>query len=620
MTTPAGAVAPTSIVFGTDGWRARIAEDYTFENVRRCADGVAQYVVDRGDTAKGVIVAYDRRFASEHFAIAAAEVLLARDIPVVFAVHAVPTQMSSYEVVSRGAAAGIVITASHNPWTDNGFKVKAPTGAAAGPEILASLEAQIARNGGSPIDRRPFADAEAAGMVERFDPYDGYEQFVRRTVDLDALKAADVSVLVEPLWGSGAGWLSRLLDGGRIRVTELHQERNPYFGGVNPEPIRPHIDEALGLIAGGGYDLGLFLDGDADRAGAADEQGTFIHQLQVTGLLMYYLAEYRGWRDPVVISVNNTSMAERLGEHYGIATHEVPVGFKFIGPKMIETGAMMGAEESGGFGFGMHLPERDGIYADLLLLDLFLREKAAGRWPVSRSLEHFHQLAGPSFYRRIDVHVERALYDETKRRLLVDLAGNPAVRFGRQPDRPDRRAQHQRWLQVLPRRWVVAAGPGFGNRAARSRLHRGHLARPARGPAPGRGAAGARHVTVDDVPAGARRVPKPWGHELIWAHTDRYVGKVLVIETGKRLSLQRHEIKDESIFVLSGRLLLQLEDDAGEVRAEELGPGEFRRVPTGRIHRYEALERVELMEVSTPELDDVVRLEDDFGREGTSEA
>ena len=154
MTTPAGAVAPTSIVFGTDGWRARIAEDYTFENVRRCADGVAQYVVDQGAAAKGVVVAYDRRFASEHFAMAAAEVLLARDIPVVFAVRAVPTQMSSYEVVSRGAAAGIVITASHNPWTDNGFKVKAPTGAAAGPEILAALEAQIAAQRRAP-DRAP---------------------------------------------------------------------------------------------------------------------------------------------------------------------------------------------------------------------------------------------------------------------------------------------------------------------------------------------------------------------------------------------------------------------------------------------------------------------------------
>jgi phosphomannomutase len=436
VTTQAATPAPTTIVFGTDGWRARVADEYTFENVRRCADGVAQYVVDRGEQAKGVVVAYDRRFASEHFAMAAAEILLARDIPVAFGVRAVPTQMSSYEVVQRGAAAGIVITASHNPWTDNGFKVKAPTGAAAGPEILAVLEAQIARNGGVVLPRRPFADAEAAGLVERFDPFEGYERFVRRTVDLEALRAANVHVLVEPLWGSGAGWISRLLAGGRIRVTEIHQERNPYFGGVNPEPIRPNVDEALGMFAGGGFDLGLLLDGDADRAGAADEHGTFIHQLQVTGLLMYYLAEHRGWRDPVVVSVNNTSMAERLGERFGIAVHETAVGFKFIGPRMIETGAMMGAEESGGFGFGMHLPERDGIYADLLLLDLFLREKAAGRWPVSRALEHFHEIAGPSFYRRIDVHVERADYPAVKRRLLVDLrekaptelAGEPVAR------------------------------------------------------------------------------------------------------------------------------------------------------------------------------------------------
>ena len=415
------APTPTTIVFGTDGWRARVADEFTFENVRRCADGVARYVVDRGETAKGVVVAYDRRFASEHFAQAAAEILLAHDIPVAFAVHAVPTQMSSYEVVERGAAAGIVITASHNPWVDNGFKVKAPTGAAAGHDILSVIEAQLARNGGVALDRRPFADAEAAGLVERFDPFDGYERYVRRTLDLDALRAADVRVLVDPMWGAGSGWISRLLAGGRIEVDEIHQERNPYFGGVNPEPIRPNIDEALGRLAGGGYDLGLLLDGDADRAGAADERGTFIHQLQVTGLLMYYLAEHRGLREPVVVSVNNTSMAARLGEHYGIPTYETPVGFKFIGPKMIETGAMMGAEESGGFGFGMHLPERDGVYADLLLLDLFLKERAAGRWPVSSAIEHFHALAGPSFYRRIDVHVDRALYPETKRRLLVDL-------------------------------------------------------------------------------------------------------------------------------------------------------------------------------------------------------
>jgi phosphomannomutase len=424
---------PTSIVFGTDGWRARVADEYTFDNVCRCADGVARYVVERGEQSKGVVIAYDRRFASEHFAAAVAEVLLAHDIPIAFATGAVPTQMSSYEVVERGAAAGIVITASHNPWTDNGFKVKSPEGSAAGPEILRVIEDQIARNGNVPIERRPFADAEAAGLVERYDPYPGYEQFVRRTVDVDALKAADAHVLVEPMWGAGAGWLSRLLSGGRIRVTEIHQERNPYFGGVNPEPIRPNVDEALGMLAGGGYDLGLLLDGDADRAGAADERGVFIHQLQVTGLLIYYLAEHRGLRQPVVKSVNNTSMAERLGERYGIEVYETSVGFKYIGPKMIETGAMMGGEESGGFGFGMHLPERDGIYADLLLLDLFLRERAAGRWPVSKAIAHLHEIAGPSWYRRIDVHVERSAYPEVKRRLLVDLRENAPETLAGQP-------------------------------------------------------------------------------------------------------------------------------------------------------------------------------------------
>jgi len=424
---------PTNIVFGTDGWRAKVADDFTFESVRRCAEGVARYVVDRGEQAKGVVLAYDRRFASEHFAAAAAEVLLAYEIPVAYATSAVPTQMSSYEVVQRGAAAGVVITASHNPWTDNGFKVKSPTGAAAGPELLAVLERTIAGNGGAAIPRRPFADAEAAGLVERYDPYPGYEQFIRRTVDMDALKAADVAVLVDPMWGAGAGWLSRLLAGGRIRVTELHTERNPYFGGVNPEPIRPNIDEALGIVAAGGFDLGLLLDGDADRAGAVDERGVFIHQLQVYGLLMYYLVEHRGMHAPVVKSVNTTSMAERLGQRYGIAVHETPVGFKYVGPRMIETGAMYGGEESGGYGFGMHLPERDGIYADLLLLDLFRRERAAGRWPVSRAVEHLHEIAGPSFYQRVDIHMDRAIYPSVKERLLVELVDKAPAELAGQP-------------------------------------------------------------------------------------------------------------------------------------------------------------------------------------------
>lgn len=424
------------IVFGTDGWRARIGDEFTYDNVRRCAEGVARYVHDQGTVAKGVVVGYDRRFASENFAQAAAEVLLASDIGVIFADQAVPTQMVSYEVVERGAACGIVITASHNPWLDNGFKVKSATGAAGGPDMLKALEATIVERAATQPPRRAFADGEAAGLVERFDPFDGYQRYVGRSLDLERLRQADMRVLVEPMWGSGAGWISRLLAGGRIRVTEIHQERNPYFGGVNPEPIRPNIDEALALIAGGGYDLGLLLDGDADRAGAADERGTFIHQLQVMGLLMYYLLEHRGLRQPVVSTVNETSMVSRLGERYGVEVHETPVGFKFVGPKMIETGAMMGGEESGGYGFGMHLPERDGIYANLLLLDLFVREREAGRWPVSAAVRHLHEIAGESFYLRTDVHVERATYPALKDRLLVELrqkapasiAGRPVVR------------------------------------------------------------------------------------------------------------------------------------------------------------------------------------------------
>jgi phosphomannomutase len=233
------------------------------------------------------------------------------------------------------------------------------------------------------------------------------------------------------MYGCGSGWIPRLLAGGRTRITEIHRERNPYFGGINPEPIRPHIDEALATVAAGGQDLGLLLDGDADRGGAIDERGAFIHQLEVYGLLMYYLLEHRGLRQPVVKSVNETSMAERLGRLYGVAVHETPVGFKYVGPKMIETGAMYGGEESGGYGFGMHLPERDGIYADLLLIDLFMRERAAGRWPVSRAIERFHEMAGPSFYQRVDIHVARDAYPALQARLFDELRRKaPAVLAG----------------------------------------------------------------------------------------------------------------------------------------------------------------------------------------------
>ena len=223
---------------------------------------------------------------------------------------------------------------------------------------------------------------------------------------------------------------------------------------------------------------------------------------------MYYLAEHRGLREPVVVSVNNTSTAAHLGQQYGIETHEVPVGFKFIGPRMIETGAMMGAEESGGYGFGMHLPERDGIYADLMLLDLFLRERARGNWPVSRAVELFHELAGPSFYRRIDVHFDRPSYDAVKARVLGELAGPPPAELAGEADRPDPGSVHQRRLQVVPGRRVVAARPRERHGAARPRLHGGDLARAPRRAGAHRRAGGPRRLRT---PPDANRDRLRWG-------------------------------------------------------------------------------------------------------------
>jgi phosphomannomutase len=408
------------IAFGTDGWRARIADTFTFDAVRACAHGVAQWVVREGAADRGVVIGFDRRFASEHFAAAAAEVVAAHGIHVWLATAAAPTQSFSYATMRKKAKAGIVITASHNPWTDNGFKVKEETGSAASPALIAQLEPLIHAVEDAPdrIPRTPIADADARGLVERFDPAPDYLARVAELFDLEAFRAAGYRVVCEVLFGSASGYFARLLGGGRTSVLELHAERNPFFGGLNPEPIPPNVDEFLRRIVADKADVGLAVDGDADRAGLGDEKGTFVTTLTLYALLMWYLLEVRGLRAPVVKTVNMTSMADRLGERYGVAVHEVPVGFKYIGPKMGETGAMMGGEESGGFGFAMHLPERDGIVADLFILDFMLKTKKR----PSQLIAELMDLAGPSHYLRRDLHFDRATYPVEKERIMRTLA------------------------------------------------------------------------------------------------------------------------------------------------------------------------------------------------------
>jgi phosphomannomutase len=415
---PAGG-SRVRIVFGTDGWRARIAEEYTFDAVRVCAQSVAEWVVKNGGADRGVVIGFDRRFASEHFAAAAAEVVAAHDVNVHLSSAAAPTQSFSWATMRRKAKAGIVITASHNPWVDNGFKVKAETGAAAAPDMLKELEAVIHPLEGHPerLRRIPFDEARKKGRIEVFDPAPDYLAHVAELFDLEAFRAAGYTVVCEPLYGSASGYFPKLIGGGKTRVVELHAERNPFFGGVNPEPIPPNVDEFLARIVSERAAVGLAVDGDADRAGLADEQGRFVTTLTLYALLMWYLCEIRGLRKPVVKTVNMTSMADRLGEKYGVKVHEVPVGFKFIGPKMQETGAMMGGEESGGFGFAMHLPERDGIVADLFFLDFMLKTKKR----PSELIAELLRMVGPSHYQRRDLHFEATAYAGAKDRIMARL-------------------------------------------------------------------------------------------------------------------------------------------------------------------------------------------------------
>ena len=424
-----------NIVFGTDGWRARIADEYTFDAVRVCAQSVAEWVQRNGGADRGVVIGFDRRFASEHFAAAAAEVVAAHDVNVHLATAAAPTQSFSWATMRRKAKAGIVITASHNPWTDNGFKVKAETGAAAGPAMLQELEAIIHPLEAHPekVRRTAFDDAKKKGRIQEFDPAPDYLSHVAELFDLEAFRGAGYTVVCETLFGSASGYFPRLIGGGKTKVVELHAERNPYFGGVNPEPIPPNIDEFLRRIPAERANVGLAVDGDADRAGLADEHGTFVTTLTLYALLMWYLCEVRGLRQPVVKTVNMTSMVDRLGERYGVKVYEVPVGFKYIGPKMQETGAMMGGEESGGFGFAMHLPERDGIVADLFFLDFMLKTKKK----PSDLIAELMKMAGPSFYLRRDLHITAAEYPAVKERTMrtlreaapEKLAGHPVARI-----------------------------------------------------------------------------------------------------------------------------------------------------------------------------------------------
>jgi phosphomannomutase len=409
-------VAVPQIKFGTDGWRGIIGDDFTYANVRRVAQGTAEYLLSRAEYPVAVI-GYDCRFASDEFARAVADVFAANGVRSLIFDRPSPTQVASWTVIDRKATGAAVITASHNPYLFNGVKYKPETGSSAPSDVIAELERRI--------NAVPEIAAPETGNLEDlitvYDPRPSYYEQIERMVDLEAIKGAGLRIVHECMYGSGFRYVADLLAGGTTGVTELHSERNPFFGGINPEPIPPNIDAAVAVMrAGGGNDLCICTDGDADRVGIIDETGRFIDQLQVYALLMVYLFEVRGMGGPVVKTVNMTSMADKLGAEFGAEVFEVPVGFKNVAPKMMETDAVLGGEESGGYAIRGHIPERDGILVGLLFADMIVR---MGK-PLSQILADLERRVGPHAYARHDIHLARDTYDAERQRILDLLAAN----------------------------------------------------------------------------------------------------------------------------------------------------------------------------------------------------
>jgi phosphomannomutase len=410
------------IIFGTDGWRGQIAEDYTFASVRRCAQGFAGYLLNKGCRDEWVIVGHDKRFQSENFAAAVSEVLAANGLRVYLTDGATPTPVIAYSVVKRKAVGAVNITASHNPWTDNGFKVRDENGGAIPPSGLKEIESYIPPTAEN-ISVFHLNDAISQGKVIKFDPAPAYIEQIKKLINLQPIKDAGLNIVLDPMWGNGAGWFPRLLAGGKTQVFEIHNVRNPIFPEMTrPEPIQPNVDVGLRTTIEHAADVLIITDGDADRLGVGDENGKFIDQLRVFGLLALYMLEVRGLRGPIVKTLSTTTMLDKLGKLYNVPVYNTGVGFKYIAPKMLETNALIGGEESGGYAFQNHVPERDGILAGLYILDMMVK---LGKKP-SQLLDILFSKVGAHYYDRIDTHFE----GDRRSREQIIISANPATLGG----------------------------------------------------------------------------------------------------------------------------------------------------------------------------------------------
>src|SRR5579872_4932012 len=380
------------IKFGTDGWRGIIADDFTFENVRRVAGAIASYVLKHEDAKRGVVVGYDTRFASQRAAQAVAEVIAAAGIPVKLANDYTPTPAVSYCVKNNSAAGGVMVTSSHNPWNWNGVKFKGKFGGSATPSIMKKIEEELAA-GAAPKGTK--------GSIDEVDFKKEYVAAVCAFADMDLIAKTKFKFAVDAMYGSGRGVLTGIFADRGVKCVAIRQELNPLFPGINPEPIRPHTAMLEETVVREKCDAGLATDGDADRIGAVAEDGSFVDAHKIFCVLLRWLLERKKWPGEVVRAFNTTRMIDRISTKHGRKLHETSIGFKYVADLMMEREILMGGEESGGIGYSRFLPERDGVLNSLLLANAMAEE---GK-PLGQLVADLQRDFGPHYYGRSDLHI-----------------------------------------------------------------------------------------------------------------------------------------------------------------------------------------------------------------------
>jgi alpha-D-glucose phosphate-specific phosphoglucomutase len=380
------------IKFGTDGWRGIIADDFTFENVRRVAGAIASYVLKYEEGQGGVFVGYDARFASPQAAQIVAEVIATAGIPVKLANDYTPTPAVSYAVKHQGAAGGVMVTSSHNPWNWNGIKFKGKFGGSATPSMMKKIEEELVA-GAMPKGSK--------AAIEEVDLKAPYLAAVCRFADMDLIVKTKFKFAVDAMYGSGRGVLSGVLAERGVQYVAIRQELNPLFPGINPEPIEPHTAMLQETVVREKCDAGLATDGDADRIGAVAEDGSFVDSHKIFCVLLRWLLERKKWPGDVARAFNTTRMLDRIAAKYGRKLHETCIGFKYIADLMMESEILIGGEESGGIGYSRFLPERDGVLNCLLLANVMAEEgKALGQLVADLQREF-----GPHYFGRRDLHI-----------------------------------------------------------------------------------------------------------------------------------------------------------------------------------------------------------------------